>query len=112
MSLYQTLHTYLEEHGWYFDVEHFCEIWEREPTSFEDFYRSPCWTLPQWDEYWRKPFSDKPGHPNYDKPKTRRYESFAEAVNSQLLREEQPAVYGAFFGDNVAQESPVRGAES
>jgi hypothetical protein len=95
-KLQEIIITYLESKGWYFDWEHIREItWFRDDA--ETIRKAHAWTIPQWGEYWMKPYSDDPTHANYGEPKTRRYESLQEALWSQLLREEQPEDFACFF---------------
>lgn len=77
---------YLESKGWYFDYDHYREVWEEEagPRGIRE---SHCWTVPQWGEYWREPYDDDPKHENYGAPRKRRYESLKDAIWSQILRE-------------------------
>jgi hypothetical protein len=89
---------YLESKGWYFDEKRAKDFtWMSKAERVRD---APAWTVPQWGEYWMEPYSDKPGHKNYGKPKTRRYESLSDAFRSQLLREEMPEQFGVFFKDD------------
>jgi hypothetical protein len=96
---------YLESKGWYFDWDHINDAWDHDHV---DEYGRPSlnrrpeairtlhgWTLPQWGEYW----SSDHLPPKGPKPKRRRHENLQDALWSQLLREEEPERYGAFFDD-------------
>lgn len=90
---------YLEEHGWYFDWDHACFVWEKDSKeellkSWPDAIRRlHAWTVPQWGNYWSSP---KEGEelPPWRK---RRYEDLKDAVWSQMLREQEPENYEIFF---------------
>lgn len=103
LPLQAQLIAYLESKGWYFDWPHILDVWGTGKDSLankDDAIRSlNGWTVPQWGEYWQKPYADDPKHANYGAPKTRRYENMQEAVWSQLLREERPDQFGVFFDD-------------
>ena len=103
MSLQETIIAYLEERGWYYDWEHVNAVCDDDPpaNAIRTFHG---WTLPQWGEYWQKPYSDDPKHKNFGKPKSRRYENLKDALWSQLLREEEPKTYAVFFQDDLADE--------
>lgn len=104
MSFLETITKYLQEKGWYWDEEHFVRVWER-ASEPKDRLRYHCWTVPQWEAYWNKPYWDDPTHENYGSKPTRRYESLEQAIMSQVLREEQPEEFAIFFRDNSETEA-------
>lgn len=93
---------YLTEKGWYFDHERYQEVWE-EPAGSRGIREASCWTVPQWGEYWVKPYHDKPGHENYGASPERRYVSLKEAIWDQILREQEPEAFGGFFRDHTRE---------
>lgn len=94
-TLIAVLVAYLEEKGWYFDGVQ-AKAFEWIPKK-ERLFEAKAWTVPQWGEYWMKPYSEDPTHENYGAPKTRRWETLMDAVSSQLRREEQPDKFACFF---------------
>lgn len=92
---------YLESKGWYFDQAWYREVWEEGDAGPRGVRESHCWTIPQWGEYWAKPYYDDPKHENYGAPKERRYESLKDALWSQILREQEPEPFETFFRDRT-----------
>lgn len=100
---------YLEARGWYFDWDRVrddyggkipTETINGRAVARDSLLRTEhAWTVPQWADYWMKPYSDDPTHENYGTPKTRRYENMRDAISSQLHREEEPETFGRYFGD-------------
>ena len=98
ISLLELMIKYLESEGWYFDWEHANQLtWY--DSDGERLREAHAWTVPQWDEYWVKPYSDDPTHKNFGAPKNRRYENLQTAVWSQVLREEEPETYKVFYSE-------------
>lgn len=97
-GLFQATVAYLVAKGWYFDHERYRETWD-EVAGPRGVREAHCWTMPQWGDYWHKPFADDPNHENYGAPPTRRYEALKDAIWSQILREQEPKQFEGFYAE-------------
>jgi len=109
VTLQETIVSYLESKGWYFDWDHVLAVWGEDDDDEAELRAAPevtrvyaGWTVPQWGEYWTSPREGDGA------PKRRRYESLRDALWLQLLREEEPGKFGTFFDDTAAYARKTR----